>query len=87
MGQELEHVNSGDLDRVLADHGEERLQIERHRSQGVRPGPSRDELQIPVHQPVTEAVTDLARPRHETRKTRKGAHFSTIPARDARTLE
>ena len=25
--------------------------------------------------------------RHETRKTRKGAHFSTIPACDTRTLE
>jgi hypothetical protein len=53
----------------------------------ARPAPARHELQIPVHQPITQPVTDLARPRHETRKTREAAHFSTIPVSDARTLE
>jgi hypothetical protein len=39
-------VNRGDLDRFLAHHGEERLQVECHRPQRVRPTPSRHELQI-----------------------------------------
>jgi len=34
--------------------------------------PACHELQIPVHQPIAQPVTDLARPRHEA------AHFSTI---------
>jgi hypothetical protein len=33
MSQEVENVDSGDLDRVLADRGEEGRQVERHRSQ------------------------------------------------------
>ena len=49
--------------------------------------PARHELQIPVHQPIAETLTDLARPRYETRNTREAAHFSTIPACDGRTLE
>src|SRR5207302_1094987 len=87
IGQELEHIRRGDLDRALRDNGEERLQVESHRPQRVRPAPARHELQIPVHQPIAQPVTDLARPRHETHKTREAAHFSTIPARDTRTLE
>ena len=87
MRQELEHIRRGDLHRVLPDHREERLQIEGHRPQRVRPAPARHELQIPVHQPLTQAIPDLARPRHETRKTREAAHFSTIPVRDARAQE
>jgi hypothetical protein len=59
MGQEIEHVDSGDLDRVLADNGEERLQVERHRPQSVRPRPARHELQIPVHQPVAQRIAGL----------------------------
>jgi hypothetical protein len=42
-----------------------------HRPQRVRSAPARHELQIPVHQPVTQAVTHLARPRLEAHKTRK----------------
>src|SRR5580704_15176773 len=37
--------------------------------------------------PLSCPVTHLARPRDETRKTREAAHFSTIPACGARTLE
>ena len=87
IGQEVEHIRRGDRHRALRDDSEERLQVESHRPQRVRPAPARHELQIPVHQPVTEAVTHLARPRHETRKTREAAHFSTIPVSDARILE
>jgi hypothetical protein len=71
ISQEIEHIRRGHLHRVLPDHQEERLQVEGHRPQRVRPAPARHELQIPVHQPLTQPVTDLARPRHETHKTRK----------------
>ena len=87
MRQELEHIRRSDRHRIFRDHSEERLQVKGHRPQRVRSAPARHELQIPVRQLVTEAVTDLARPRHETHKTRKGAHFSTIPACDTTTLE
>ena len=87
MRQELEHVRRGHRHRVLPGHLKERLQVEGRRPQRIRPAPARHELQIPVRQPVTQPETDLARTRHETRKTREAAHFSTIPARDARTLE
>jgi hypothetical protein len=33
-----------------------------------------------VNQPLAQAITDLARPRYETHKTREAAHFSTVPA-------
>jgi hypothetical protein len=62
-------------------------QIEGHRPQCVRQAPARHELQIPVHQPLTQPVTDLTRPRHQTHKTRKVTHISTIPVRDTRTQE
>jgi hypothetical protein len=71
MGQELEHIRRGDLHRALPGHREERLQIEGHRPQRVRPAPACHELQIPVHQPLTQAITDLARPRHAAHKTGK----------------
>ena len=61
VGQEVEHVRRGDLDRVLADHREERLQVERDRPQRVRTAPARHELQIPVCQPLTQRITDLPR--------------------------
>jgi len=62
MRQELEHVRRGDRHRVFRYHGEEGFQVKGHRPQRVRPAPARHELQIPVHQPVTETVTGLARP-------------------------
>ena len=71
-------IRRRDRHRVLPDHREERLQVKGHRPQRVRAAPARHELQIPVHQPVTQPVTDLARPRHETHKTRKAAHFSSF---------
>jgi hypothetical protein len=87
MSQEIEHIRRGDLHRVLPGHREKRLQIEGHRPQRVRPAPAGHELQIPVHQPVAQAIPDLARPRHQTHKTREAAHISTIPVRDTRTQE
>ena len=81
MSQKLEHIRRGDLHRILPGHRKERLQIEGHRPQRVRPAPARHELQIPVHQPLAQPVTDLARPRHETHKTREVSHFSNFPAR------
>jgi hypothetical protein len=44
------------------------------------------ELSVADEQVLRE-LTDPARARHETHKTRETAHFSTIPACDARTLE
>jgi hypothetical protein len=61
VSQEIEHIRRGDLDRVLADNREERLQVERDRPQRVRPTPARHELQIPVCQPLTQRITDLPR--------------------------
>ena len=68
--REPEHVRRGDLDRFLPGHREERLQVDRHRPPRVRPAPARHELQIPVHQPVAQPVTDLARP--DTKRARHG---------------
>ena len=51
-GLEPEDVGSHDLDRVLVDDGEERLQVESHRPQGVRSGPTGDERQIGVDQRI-----------------------------------
>ena len=54
MSEELEHVRRGDLDRILRHDREERLQIERHRPQRVRPSTTGDELQIAIHQRITQ---------------------------------
>ena len=53
--EELEHVRRRHLHRVLRHHREERLQIERHRPQRVRPTPTSDELQIAIHQRMHRA--------------------------------
>jgi hypothetical protein len=45
VGEELEDIGGNDGDRVLVDDGEERLQVEGDRPQGVRSGPTRHELQ------------------------------------------
>ena len=50
VSHELEHIRWSDLHRLLGDHREERLQIERHRPHRVRPSPAGDELQVPVNQ-------------------------------------
>src|SRR6185369_7416241 len=55
------------LQRILLGHCEEGLQVKGHRPQRVSPAPARHELQIPVQR----LVTDLARTRYETRKTRE----------------
>ncbi len=79
MGKEVQHVDGGDLGRVLHNHREERLEIERHRPQHVRPRPARHELQITIHQPMAQQIPDLTGPRHSADKTREAAHRSTLP--------
>ena len=56
-------------------------------TQRIRPAPARHELQIPVHQPLAQPVTDLARPRHQTHNTREVTHSSNLPARSANSQE
>jgi hypothetical protein len=60
MRQEIEHIRRGDLQRIFSGHPEERLQIEGHRPQRVRPAPARHELQIPVRQPLAQPETPRA---------------------------
>jgi hypothetical protein len=48
MGQKLNHVGNGDLDRVLPDDSEERFQIERRCPQRIRSSPGRQKLQITI---------------------------------------
>jgi hypothetical protein len=78
MRQELEHVRRGHLDRVLPGHLEEHLQVEGHRSQRVRPALARHELQIPIHQPVTQRVRTSPNP--DTVRTRHGKLLIPAPS-------
>src|SRR5258707_11501489 len=87
MGQKIEHVCRGDLRRVFPHNGEERIQVKRHRPHSVRPAPARHELEIPVHQPVAQLVTNLARSRHSTLNTREAAHLSTQPGPAGKNTE
>jgi hypothetical protein len=59
MRQEVEHIHREHLDGVLADHHEERLQIERHRPQRVRPSATRHELEIAINQRITQREPGL----------------------------
>ncbi len=70
------------LSRHYPDPGERgRRAADGLASRGVATGNGKlHELQLPVRQPLAQAITDLARPRHETHKTREAAHFSTVPA-------
>ena len=45
-----------DPPRRLADHGEEDLQVIRHRQHRVRPAPARQELQVLIQQPAPPAA-------------------------------
>jgi hypothetical protein len=83
VGQELEHVRRRDLHRVPGDHAEERLQVERHRPQRVRPRAPRHELQVTIHEPVTQGITDLAQPRRRPHHLRK-AHHGCFPSSASR---
>ena len=80
MSEELEHVDRRDIHRCLVDHREERLQVVRDRPQRVRPAPPANELEIPIHDRITQHVTGLARGRHRPNEDRKGAHPATLPA-------
>jgi len=71
MREELEHVRRSLFYRVLADHREERLQIERNRPHRVRPRPPSHELQIAIHQRITKAIPLHARRRNTPDQGRK----------------
>jgi hypothetical protein len=71
LRQELEHIRGSDLEQVLADQSEERLQFESRRPQRVRPSPSSDELQVPVNQRIAEPIPHHARPRDRAHQQRK----------------
>ena len=71
MREELEHIRGRDLHRILGDHGEERLQIEGHRPQRVRPRPTSDELQIPIHHRIAQPIPH-SRPRPIAHLIKKG---------------
>src|SRR5580692_6556283 len=83
MRQEFGHVRPVTATGSSPVTSKNALQVERPPPAACVGGTGRHQLQLPVHQPVT----NRARTRHETRKTLEAAHFSTIPARDARTLE
>ena len=87
MSQELEHIRRRHLDRILADHREERLQIERHRPQRVRPRPTRDELQITIHQRITQLETGITTSSQRTNQTRRKAHPPRLPAHPDRVAD
>ena len=88
MRQELEHVRRGHLDRVLVDDREERLQIERHRPQRVRPSPARHELQI-ASRPADHRARNGPHPPATTDRTRHGKKLipDMLPAAERTTPE
>jgi hypothetical protein len=85
---QIEHRVNGDLDHAQAarlhqlrthpldvvDDAEEHLQVERHRSHRVRPTPPRDELEIAIHERLTQRVAKPTRPRHRPDQTRELVH-------------
>ena len=74
MSEELEHVRRPHRHRIRVDHGEEHLQVERHRPHRVRPTPASDELEIAVNERITQRVTRLTRRRHGPDQTRERIH-------------
>ena len=77
MGQELEHVHRPRrLTGASSTTAEEHLQIERHRPQRVRPTPPRDELEIGVHERITQRV---ARPHPTATQTGPDTETGSSP--------
>jgi hypothetical protein len=72
MGHELEHIHRGDLNRVLADHGEELLQVERH-------GAACSAATSPPRTPDTRS-TSRTSPDPDTLRTRHGKMLIAAPS-------
>jgi hypothetical protein len=70
-GEELEHVRRRHRHRIPPHDAEERLQIERRRLQRVRPTPASNEVEIAIHERITERVTGLTQRRHRPNQTRE----------------
>ena len=68
-GHEPHHVRRRDLDRLLGDDREERLQIMRVGPHRVRPGPASGELQELIDQPMTNDVHRSPPPSRAIRRT------------------
>ena len=81
LGEELEHIRRPSPSPGPVDHGEEHLQVERHRPHRVRPTPPSDELEIAVNERITQCVTRLTRRRHGPDQTRERVHPGTLTAR------
>jgi hypothetical protein len=80
MSEEVEHIHRSDLARILRDHREEHLQIERHRPQRVRPRPASDELQIPVNERITKPIPHLTRGSRRAHQEGETSHDRTLAA-------
>jgi len=55
VSEELEHVRRPHGHRIRADHGEEHLQVERHRPHRVWSAPAGDELEVTVDERISSA--------------------------------
>lgn len=58
IGDEVQHIGRGHLQRVLTDEGEEHLQVESGGEHRVRSAPGRDEPQVVIEQRVAQANLD-----------------------------
>jgi hypothetical protein len=77
--QKVGHVHCAHLLGVLADHGEERLQIERRRPQSVGPGPAGHELQIPINQRISQPIAALTIDTNPSLHARESSHPNRFP--------
>jgi hypothetical protein len=80
ISQKLDYVSRCHRHRLLRHDREERLQIERHRPQRVRPSPPSHKLQIPIHQRITEPIPRLSRHSCQAHQIRKTRHDRTLAA-------
>ena len=71
---ELEHIGRGDVDGILVDDREERLQIMDDRSQRVRTRPARDKRKVGVHQRIAQRVAGLPTGRRGSDQARELVH-------------
>ena len=60
-GELCGHVDRADIDRRLRHDREERLQIEHRRPQRVRPTATTNELEIAIHERITQHIRGLTR--------------------------
>jgi hypothetical protein len=78
-GDEVEDVRGDDLDRVLVDDREERLQIMGDRPQRVRPRPTGHERQVRINQRVTQREASLPASTRGSDQARERVHPHMLP--------